>query len=60
MSHGATATRDVLTLELERLSLRAVRRIYDDYNASLFKEQLRVPAFEFCDASGRLDLASLS
>ena len=43
-----------LTLELERLSLRAVRRVYEDYNASLFKERLRVPAFEFTDALGRL------
>src|SRR5262249_18712892 len=44
----------VLTFELERLSLRAVRRVYEDLNASLFKERLRVPAFELSDAEGRL------
>jgi hypothetical protein len=54
VNRGATATRDVLTLELERLSLRAVRRVYEDYNTSLFKERLRVPAFELSDAPGRL------
>jgi len=46
--------RSVLTLELERLSLRAVRRVYQDLNASLFKERLRPPAFELSDAEGRL------
>jgi hypothetical protein len=43
-----------LTLELERLSLRAVRRVYEDLNASLFRDRLRVPAFELSDADGRL------
>jgi hypothetical protein len=43
-----------LTLELERLSLRAVRRAYEDLNASLFKERLRTPAFALSDAGARL------
>ena len=47
-------TRSFLTLELERLSLRAVRRVYEDLNASLFKERLRVPVFELSDTEGRL------
>jgi len=46
--------RSALTFELERLSLRAVRRVYEDLNASLFKERLRVPAFELSEAAGRL------
>ncbi|HEX6273263.1 MAG TPA: DUF2786 domain-containing protein [Polyangiaceae bacterium] len=46
--------RSGLTFELERLSLRAVRRVYDDLNVSLFKERLRAPAFELSDAAGRL------
>jgi hypothetical protein len=47
-------TRTLLTLELERLSLRAVRRVWEDLNASLFKDRLRVPAFELSDSDGRL------
>lgn len=43
-----------LTLELERSCLRAVRRVYEDLNSSLFKERLRTPTFEFSDAEGRL------
>jgi hypothetical protein len=43
-----------LTLELERLSLRAVRRVYQDLNETLFDERLRVPAFELSDVDGRL------
>jgi hypothetical protein len=33
--------------------LRAVRRVYEDLNASLFKERLRLPAFALSDAEGR-------
>lgn len=44
----------VLSLELERLSLRAVRRVYEDLNETLFDERLRLPAFELSDAEGRL------
>jgi hypothetical protein len=44
----------VLTFELERLSLRAVRRVYQDLNETLFDERLRVPAFALSDAEGRL------
>ena len=47
-------TRSFLTLELERLSLRAVRRVYEDLNMGLFKERLRVPVFELSDTEGRL------
>jgi hypothetical protein len=45
---------NTLTLELERLSLRAVRRVYEDLNDTLFDERLRVPAFSLSDAEGRL------
>ncbi len=43
-----------LTLELERLSLLAVRRVYEDLNETLFDERLRMPAFALSDAEGRL------
>ena len=45
---------DVLTLELERLSLYAVRRVYEDLNETLFDERLRFPAFALSNAEGRL------
>lgn len=48
------AARERLTLELERLALRAARRVYDDLNASLFRRALRPPAFELVHAAGRL------
>jgi hypothetical protein len=48
------SARERLTLELERLALRAARRVYDDLNATLFRDRLRAPAFELSDASGRL------
>ncbi|HVR21484.1 MAG TPA: DUF2786 domain-containing protein [Polyangiaceae bacterium] len=54
MRRSPEVSASVLTLELERLSLRAVRRVYEDLNASLFKERLRAPAFELSDAEGRL------
>lgn len=47
-------TGERLTLELEQLSLRAVRRVYQDLNETLFDECLRPPAFAFSDAEGRL------
>ena len=53
-SERAAAARERLTLELERLALRAARRVYDDLNASLFREKLRAPAFELSEAAGRL------
>jgi hypothetical protein len=43
-----------LTVELERLALRAARRVYEDLNQTLFKSALRTPAFELSDAAGRL------
>jgi hypothetical protein len=43
-----------LTTELERLALRAARRVYEDLNQSLFRAALRPPAFELSDAAGRL------
>ena len=43
-----------LTLELERLALRAARRVYSDVNDTLFRTELRSPAFELSDAEGRL------
>lgn len=36
------------------MALRAVRGVYDDLNATLFRRKLRRPAFELSDASGRL------
>lgn len=44
----------VLGAELERLALRAARRVYEDLNQTLFRSALRLPAFELADASGRL------
>jgi hypothetical protein len=46
--------RERLTLELERLALRAARSVYDDLNGSLFRRKLRPPAFELSEAEGRL------
>jgi hypothetical protein len=46
--------RAALSLELERLALRAVRGTYDDLNRSLFRGALRTPAFELTDPEGRL------
>jgi hypothetical protein len=46
--------RERLTLELERLALKAARRVYADLNATLFGERLRAPAFELSDTEGRL------
>lgn len=43
-----------MSLELERLALRALRGTYDDLNRSLFRGALRQPAFELSDAAGRL------
>jgi hypothetical protein len=43
-----------LGFELERLALRAVRRVYEDLNRSLFGSELRTPAFELSVAAGRL------
>jgi len=43
-----------LSLELERLALRAARRVYEDLNQSLFRSELRTPAFELSAAEGRL------
>lgn len=49
---GTDATRE-LSLELERLALRAVRRVYEDLNQTLFRAALRPPAFELSAAEGR-------
>jgi hypothetical protein len=43
-----------LSLELERLALRAARRVYEDLNQSLFRAELRTPSFELSEAEGRL------
>jgi len=43
-----------LSVELERLALRAVRRAYDDQNGTLFGWKLRAPAIELSDAASRL------
>ncbi len=43
-----------LTLELERLALRAVRRVYEDLNQTLFRSELRTPVFELSSVEGRL------
>lgn len=48
------APHERLTSELERLALRAARRVYDELNRSLFRGALRTPAFELADAAGRL------
>ncbi|HTQ08181.1 MAG TPA: DUF2786 domain-containing protein [Polyangiaceae bacterium] len=57
MPRGRThpeSPRERLSSELERLALRAVRRVYEDLNRSLFRGALRTPAFELADATGRL------
>jgi hypothetical protein len=57
MSHGAHGRRRAsraLTAELERLALRAARRVYEDLNQTLFRSALRTPTFELSDATGRL------
>ncbi len=46
--------RAALSLELQRLALRAVRATYDDLDHALFRASLRTPAFELSDAGGRL------
>ena len=46
--------RERLTLELERLALRAARRVYEDLNQTLFRSELRVPALELSSVLGRL------
>jgi hypothetical protein len=43
-----------LRIELEQAALRAIRRSYEHTNGSLFRFQLRVPAFELIDSSDRL------
>jgi hypothetical protein len=43
-----------LSVQLERLALRAVRRTFDDLNGTLFAWKLRAPAFELGDAAARL------
>jgi hypothetical protein len=43
-----------LGLELERMALRAARRVYDDTNAALFGGKLRPPALELSDSASRL------
>src|SRR3970282_2032255 len=40
---------EVLTVELERAALRAVRSTYADINGSLFDWQLQYPQFELTD-----------
>jgi hypothetical protein len=44
----------VLTVELERLALHAIRRTYDDLNGSFFRWQLDVPGFQLLDVTSRL------
>jgi len=53
-SRNSESPRERLTSELERLALRAARRVYEDLNRSLFRGALRTPAFELADAAGRL------
>jgi predicted SprT family Zn-dependent metalloprotease len=53
-SRSEPAARAELTSELERLALRATRRVYDDLNQALFRRALRAPALELSDAAGRL------
>jgi hypothetical protein len=48
------ADHHALTVELERLALRAVRRSFDDLNGTLFRWQLKPPAFELVDVASRL------
>jgi len=43
-----------LRIELEQAALRAVRQSYDHANWALFREKLRVPAFEMVGGSERL------
>ena len=43
-----------LSIQLERLALRAVRRTYDDLNGTLFGWKLRAPSIELADAESRL------
>jgi hypothetical protein len=43
-----------LSVELERLALRALATAYDDLNHALFRGHLRPPAIEFSDATSRL------
>jgi hypothetical protein len=50
---GTDASARELSLELERLALRAVRRVYEDLNQTLFRGALRTPAFELSAAEGR-------
>jgi hypothetical protein len=49
MGHAA-----VLTVELERMALHAIRRSYDDLNGTFFRWQLRAPGFQLVDVSSRL------
>lgn len=43
-----------LRIELEQAALRAIRRSYEHANGSLFRFQLRTPAFELVTSSERL------
>ena len=43
-----------LSVELQRMALRAVRSHFHDLNSSFFKGSLRPPVFTWSDASGRL------
>jgi hypothetical protein len=43
-----------LDIELERATLRALRRTYDDLNGTFFRWQLRRPVLELSDSDGRL------
>lgn len=44
----------VLSVELERATLRALVSTYDELNHSLFRNRLRRPAIEFSDVAARL------
>lgn len=44
----------VLTVDLERLALHAVRRTYDDLNGTFFRWRLVPPGFELVDVASRL------
>jgi hypothetical protein len=44
----------VLTVELERMALHAIRRSYDDLNGTFFQWQLGPPGFQLVDVASRL------
>jgi hypothetical protein len=51
---GTDGSGSRLTVELERLALRAAKRVYENLNQTLFRSELRPPAFELSSVAGRL------